>query len=698
MSTNIDTTERLLNLVIALLGTRRGYSKHYIRNNIFGYAPAASDDAKAERAFERMFERDKEALRRLGIPITAVTNYDLDAESQTYYRINPADYQVPQVRLDGPAMTMLAVAANLWAGAAFGAAAQSALRKIATGTGTGWYDDDTTVQARIRTQEPAFEPLWEALRNSQGVTFSYRAAEAAADTDRTVQPWGLGNKYGQWYLYGFDVARAQTRAFRLSRITSPVTVLAQQTFARPADFSITDVLDALGTGPSQTALLRVPAHAAHALRNREGAAVVDAGPSGTDILSVPYREPELMADDLAAMGAHAVVLEPAALRAAVRSRLAAAAAAAEASLPDPARLDFSPSSTAALSSPGARKDAREHLVRLLSMVPYLVANQGVELQEIAAEFGITLDQVERDLALLSVCGLPGYLHGDLMDVVADSGQVFIRDAETLARPLRLTQEEACALLVGLEALRAVPGTREAQSVATALESVRTVAGDSAWLADAVALRLASGPVLELAARLQGCIQERRAVSITYLVRSRDELTRRVIEPRRILSIDSTWYVRAWCRSAQAMRNFRVDGIRALADAGAVDEAKPGLREPLPAGAAPGLYTPGEKDRAVVLAMDAATAQRLGPSYGAAVAVLPDGRSALRFLVGDAGTIPPLLARLGGRAQLVEPADIRDRTRRWLADALGEYDPRQDATHPTPNGTGTGATQTPRFDG
>ncbi|RAN74242.1 hypothetical protein B5P43_29460 [Bacillus sp. SRB_336] len=690
--------ERLLNLVIALLGTRRGRSRKFIRENVNGYAgPAATaaEEAKLQGSFERMFERDKDTLRQVGIPIRTTTSFGDDDEEQTLYRIDPADYRVPAVRLDEPAMTMLAVAANMWSGAAFSEAAQSALRKVATRAGLGWYDDDTTVQSRIRTLEPAFEPLWTALREGHPVTFDYRGAGAAETAARTVQPWGLGNKYGEWYLAGLDVDRGAPRYFRLSRIRSDVAIDMEARFERPKEFSISQVLHSLGTGEPATARIEVPVGGAHYLRSREGTAIAGAGKRpGTEVLSISYREPELMADDLAALGAHAVVREPEDLRRAVVARLRAAA---NAGRDDGAPGNGAPGAGAPTPPAGLgpalprqdnkRTDSRERLLRLLSMAPFLVANPGIPATELAAEFNLAPAQLARDLETLSVTGLPGYLHGDLMDVFTEEGQVFIRDAETLSAPLRLTQEEACALLVGLDALTALSGSTEADSLRTAIDAVKRVAGGDAWLADAVALALVDGQELGTIAALQAMIHGRTAARITYLVRSRDQLTDRTIEPRRIFSIDSTWYVRAWCRTAGELRSFRVDHIRSLAPAGAQKHGA-GALAPLP----PSAYTPGAGDTKVSLLAEATTARRLAPAYDGVLHQPGDGRKdllGLQVLVGEPSTMPPLMARLAGHARVLAPEALRSQVDEWLAAALAAYEPD--------HAVGESAPQTPSTD-
>ncbi|MHA7304168.1 helix-turn-helix transcriptional regulator [Arthrobacter sp. TMN-49] len=670
MSTKIDATERLLNLVIALLGTRRGYSKSYLRARINGYTSAASTSAEEEKvqaSFERMFERDKKTLQELGIPMSVTTSYDTDAQDQSLYRIDPVDYRVPEVRLDESAMTLLAVAANLWAEATFGAAAQSALRKIATRAGTSWYEDSATTQSRIRTTDPSFEPLWTALRNHHPVSFGYNAAGASSSTQRNVQPWGLGNKYGQWYLSGFDLDKGEQRNFRLSRITTEVNVNAKDTFTRPAEFTIASVLERLGTGTEHTAQIAVPLDSAHWLRSRPGTTLATDSSWHRDqweVLSVRYREPELMADDVASMGAHALVVAPPALRESVAGRLHRAANAAAAEVGD---LDWN----TPMPGPAAKKkDSRDRLIRLLSMVPYLVANPGVDEAEVLAEFSISAAEWARDRDTLNVSGRPGYLHGDLMDVTTEAGHVFIRDAETLASPLRLTQEEACSVLVGLQALTALPGTEQAKTLNAAIESLSEVAGEEAWLADAVGLQLISGPEVETIATLQNAILNKRACTMTYLVRTRDELGVRMVEPVRLFSVDALWYLRAWCLKAGELRSFRVDHIKELSDAGAQEHTR---ATELPWQPSTGVYDPGSEDHQVQLVAAAAAVQRLGPAYNASLFELPHGEVGLRLLVGDTATLAPLMARLGGQVRVVGPSAVRAETVDWLARASASYD-------------------------
>ena len=124
----------------------------------------------------------------------------------------------------------------------------------------------------------------------------------------------------------------------------------------------------------------------------------------------------------------------------------------------------------------APESATRRLSRLLTMVPWLLNRQGVAIEEVAHEFGVTPAQVEADLALLFLCGTPGGYHGDLIEAEWESGRVFLGNADTIKRPLRLGVDEALALIVGLRALAAVPGIGERDAVVRALAKLEAATG------------------------------------------------------------------------------------------------------------------------------------------------------------------------------------------------------------------------------
>src|SRR5947209_18993374 len=213
-------TERLLGLVVCLLSTKRYLTAEQIRAAVPGY-PEQAD------LFKRMFERDKEDLRDLGVPLETGVNHPFDEDPG--YRIRQQAYQLPELRLEADEAAVLGLAARVWQRAELAGAAAGALLKLraagieAVGGEAG--DEQRAprgIEPRLGTPEPAFGPLWEAVRDRRPVTFSYRAAGRSQPQRRELEPWGVVNRKGRWYVAGWDRGRAATRVFRLSRIAGPV--------------------------------------------------------------------------------------------------------------------------------------------------------------------------------------------------------------------------------------------------------------------------------------------------------------------------------------------------------------------------------------------------------------------------------------------------------------------------------------------
>ena len=151
-------------------------------------------------------------------------------------------------------------------------------------------------------------------------------------------------------------------------------------------------------------------------------------------------------------------------------------------------------------SPGAT----DRLSRLLALVPYLVSRQGIPLAEVAAEFGITESQLVKDLELLFVCGTPGHLPDDLIEVDWDDGRVYLGNADAIARPLRLGVDEALALLVGLRALADVPGLHDRDALQRTLLKLEAAAGESGSASAQVRVEVeVQGPLADVRRALAG---------------------------------------------------------------------------------------------------------------------------------------------------------------------------------------------------
>ena len=311
-------TERLLSIVVLLLDSRRYLTAEEIRAAVRGYPDE-------HEAFKRMFERDKEELRELGIPLETGVNNALDEEPG--YRIKKQDYELPEIRLEADEAAVLGIASRVWQSAALAGAAAGALLKLKAAAVPGSDQDDEKeslgIEPRLSTQEPAFGPLWEAVRDHRPVTFDYIASGRSTATRRELEPWGVVNWKGRWYVAGHDRARNAPRVFRLSRITGPVKMAGPPgSVTVPPDADVRALVKSWDVSPARdhTAVLRVRAGAGFGLRRWANEVAPDETP-GWDRVTVLFADVPWYAAHIASFGPDVVVLEPPDLREAVIRRL-----------------------------------------------------------------------------------------------------------------------------------------------------------------------------------------------------------------------------------------------------------------------------------------------------------------------------------------------------------------------------------------
>jgi proteasome accessory factor B len=308
-------TERLLNLVIALLHTRSYLTAERIRELVAGYEEAPTDEA-----FKRAFERDKEDLRDLGIPLETGTNSAWDDEPG--YRIARRDYALPEVTLEPDEAAAVGLAARMWSSAAMSGAATRALRKLEA-AGVDITPLPEGLQPRVEGGGTAFPSLAEAVHDGRVVTFGYRTGGAAEPATRTVEPWGTVWWHGRWYLVGHDRDRDAPRVFRLSRITStPKAGGPAGAVRRPDGVDLTAMVASYDAGiETRTAAVEVREYRGVGLRR--GAIDVQPGRPGWDRLTLSYSDAERLADQLLPYGADVVVTDPPELVDVVTTRLRA---------------------------------------------------------------------------------------------------------------------------------------------------------------------------------------------------------------------------------------------------------------------------------------------------------------------------------------------------------------------------------------
>jgi proteasome accessory factor C len=195
--------------------------------------------------------------------------------------------------------------------------------------------------------------------------------------------------------------------------------------------------------------------------------------------------------------------------------------------------------------------------RLLDLVPYLNTHQGISLKELAEQFDVTATQMSSDLTTLWMCGLPGYTPLELMDLEFESGFVTIRNAPTLSKPRTITFDEGVALLLGLDLL-AGSVEQDRQDLLLAIEHLKQKISKLLDIPVSISASPKGSPAITSV--LIEAVAKKNYLSIKYHSLYRDEVTNRVIQPLELIDDNLNQYLRAFCFTAGAMRDFRVDRV------------------------------------------------------------------------------------------------------------------------------------------
>jgi proteasome accessory factor C len=298
----------------------------------------------------------------------------------------------------------------------------------------------------------------------------------------------------------------------------------------------------------------------------------------------------------------------------------------------------------------------QRLSRLLAMLPWVIGHPGCTVGEVCTRFGYTRPELARDLALVFVCGLPGYGPGDLMVAYIDGDEVVVDLADYFARPVRLTAAEGLVLLAAGLALISSGAAPEALRSAVA-KLQRVILPDEASLA----VDLPAPP--ELVPLLSDAAASGEVVEITYTSLASNQTTIRQVEPWRVFSTLGNWYLAGHCRLAGGERVFRVDRMRAAVLTGERFTPPP---VPPPAEVR---YAPGVDDVAARIRLHPAAAW-VADYYPVDVLETTEEGVTVLFSAADPAVAARLLVRLGPDAELLEgpevaaaATDLRRRLRR-----------------------------------
>lgn len=297
--------------------------------------------------------------------------------------------------------------------------------------------------------------------------------------------------------------------------------------------------------------------------------------------------------------------------------------------------------------------------RILALIPYVLGNVAVDVEEIVDRFGYTRDQLTKDLNTIFVCGLPGYGPGDLMEAYIDEEEVVIDSADFFAKAPRLTPGEALGLLAaGMTVIGSGEGSPALQSAVRKLTKAVMPDADTSLIVDVIDESRAVGALRDAAAT-------HNVVRVMYRSVAKEELTERDIEPWMVFTTLGRWYVVGHCRLVDDQRTFRVDRIKemkVLAEQFAPPETVP---EPAVG------YSPSEDD--VMCVIDLAASARWVLEYYP-VEVMRESSRTIRIKFHSPETEIParLLLRLGKDARLVEGAEVRGRLAEMGRELLAKY--------------------------
>jgi proteasome accessory factor B len=323
----IPVEERLFSLVLALLATESGLTKNEILSTVQGYRQRykpGGDNAN----LERQFERDKDDIRELGVPLETIDSPGDAGNNQLLrYRIPRGAYELPHdISFSRDETTLLNLAAMVWREGSLSGESRRALLKLRS---LGVTADEPVIgyAPRLRLRDAAFEPLSAALEKNLVVRFAYLKPGEDEAREREVVPLALVQYQGRWHLSA-EEGSGDHKTFLLRRIVGPV-IAGKAAPVRPSDHAAAALTGLEEVWERSVADVQVTSDsdAATRLANRRGTERLPRTPGAADErLRLHFVDANILADELAGFGPEVLVLSPPELRAAVIARLERTAA------------------------------------------------------------------------------------------------------------------------------------------------------------------------------------------------------------------------------------------------------------------------------------------------------------------------------------------------------------------------------------
>ncbi len=298
--------ERLINLIAALLEARRPLTAQEIRDTISGYDQLTHD------AFRRAFERDKDALRSMGIPLETVPADKLIDDRADGYTISKSRYYLPELDLKPDELAALRIAAQAILGGA--TEAESGLMKLSIdSSGTPAPGPRVVWGADVAAEQPSLGAFYSALLDHKPVEFDYRRADATGAARRRLQPYGLVHRRGHWYVVGQDIDKAAVRSFKVARVSGPVARL-DGSYTIPRSFDAAEHVGeqawAIGPETSDVTVVHFDASMSWWVEQNMPGLPASAGPHGALDVEVPVANLDALISWIIGFGSEVEILAP----------------------------------------------------------------------------------------------------------------------------------------------------------------------------------------------------------------------------------------------------------------------------------------------------------------------------------------------------------------------------------------------------
>lgn len=516
-----DGVVRALSLAHALLNRPGGLTREQIFDKVELYRArrderdrlTGGERQRADAALEKLFGHDKEHLRSCGIELREPSSDD-----DYRYRISRSHYGLPDLQLTGPERLALYRAQLLFADSTVAGLHHAVWAIDSDSEGTPDPGGPSALRASLGSEAEISQLLqFSTAGMRRPVSFGYTGRGRHHTETRRVVPLGLGVR-GHWYVVGHDLDRDAQRVFRLDRVSGAVTKIPQ------------------------AALNQEETAAVHQIAQRQRYGAVDVS-----------AELDRTGEGFSAQHAWAGALL--------------------------AHQGPVPKSLPKLTAPPAghrRDDGASKTERVINMIALLLSSDGVRPSELIAQYGVTAEQLLRDLLSISLVTAGEF--PDTLDVhpfpplnddefaadylAADQPITLGSGGGSLARPVSLTKPGALSLLIALRSLIDLSPVGD-EHVAEAAESLRlkvmSVAPEPiAQAAESMSLAQRVGD-RSLVVTAQQAISSRYALSLVYTDVS-GQRTKRVTEPVQLVYQGPHIYIRAWCRHARGERYFRLDRI------------------------------------------------------------------------------------------------------------------------------------------